>query len=183
MTVELDPSADVEIAGRNAGKRAAVAILVTIALTAAAMILFGEAAYLWIKAVHVVAIISWMAGLLYLPRLFIYHTEAEAGSRQAATFAVMERRLLSIIMTPAMLVSWVVGLWLAYSGGYLGAGWFHGKLALVIGLSGVHGYFSAAARRFADGTNTKPARHWRIVNEIPTLLMIGIVVLVVVKPF
>ncbi len=147
------------------------------------MLLLGPAAYNWVKAVHVIAIISWMAGMLYLPRLFIYHCEAPTGSQQSETFKVMERRLLTIIINPAMLIAWVLGLWLAWAGAWLSSGWFLGKLALVIGLSAVHGYLSAAVRAFAEDRNTKSPRHWRIVNEVPTLLMVGIVVLVIVKPF
>jgi len=167
----------------SAGARAGVALTATIVATALAIYLLGDAAYLWVKSVHVVAIISWMAGLLYLPRLFIYHCDAQPGSDQSETFKVMERRLLEIIMTPAMVIAWILGLWLAWQGGFLASGWFHAKLALTLALSGVHGYLSAAARAFREDRNAKPARHWRIVNEIPTILMIGIVVLVIVKPF
>lgn len=182
--MDLDASPEIgAAAGAAAARRAGIAIAATVAITAAMVFVFGDAAYLWIKAVHVVAIISWMAGLLYLPRLFIYHCDAPAGSQQSRTFAVMERRLLSVIMLPAMIVSWVLGLWLGYSGGHFSSGWFHAKLALVIALSGSHGYLSAAARAFAEDRNIKPARHWRIVNEIPTLLMVAIVILVIVKPF
>ena len=164
-------------------KRAAIAIVITVAATVAVMLLLGERAYLWVKAVHVIAIISWMAGMLYLPRLFIYHCDAPKGSVQSETFKVMERRLLTIIINPAMIVAWVLGLWLAWKAGYFKDAWFHGKLAAAIGLSAVHGYFSMAVRAFAEDRNDKPARHWRIVNEIPTLLMIVIVILVIVKPF
>lgn len=136
-----------------------------------------------LKALHIIAVIAWMAGLLYLPRLFIYHCDAPAGSQQAETFKVMERRLLTIIMTPAMMVSWVLGLWLAWSAGVLLSGWFLAKLGCVVALSGAHGYLAGAVRRFAADANEQPARHWRIVNEVPTLLMIAIVILVIVKPF
>ncbi len=163
--------------------RAAVSIGLTVVATAVAMVALGDNAYPWVKAVHVIAIISWMAGMLYLPRLFIYHCEADKGSKQSETFKVMERRLLQVIINPAMVVSWVLGLWLAWTAGYFTQGWFHAKLMLVLALSGVHGYFSAAVRAFAHDRNTKSARHWRIVNEVPTLLMIGIVVLVIVRPF
>lgn len=164
------------------GLRAAIALILTALATAAAIYLLGDQAYLWVKAVHVIAIISWMAGMLYLPRLFIYHCDAAPGSVQSETFKVMERRLLTIIINPAMVISWVLGLWLAWQGDFLTSGWFHAKLALALALSGVHGYFSASVRAFAEDRNTKPARHWRIVNEIPTILMIGIVILVIVKP-
>jgi protoporphyrinogen IX oxidase len=139
--------------------------------------------YLWVKALHVIAVIAWMAGMLYLPRLFVYHCDAEPGSRQSETFKVMEQRLLRIIINPAMVVTWVVGLWLAYEGGWLMAGWWHAKLVLVLGLSALHGMFSAWVRDFAADRNVRPARFYRAVNEAPTLLMIGIVVLAIVKPF
>ncbi len=168
---------------KSAAGRAGTALAVTVTVTALTIWLFGEAAYLWIKSVHVIAIISWMAGLLYLPRLFIYHCDAPKGSVQSETFKVMERRLLHIIMTPAMIISWVLGLWLAYQAGFFSSGWLHAKLALAIALSGVHGYFSASVRRFGQDANEKLPRHWRIVNEVPTLLMVAIVILVIVKPF
>lgn len=164
-------------------KRAAIALAVTVALSLAIAVLAGPAAYLWLKAVHVMAVISWMAGMLYLPRLFIYHCEAAPGSEMSETFKVMEQRLLRIIINPAMIITWVVGLWLAWQGGYFASGWLHAKLALVLALSGVHGYFSMAARRFSENRNTVEARQWRIWNEVPAVLMVGIVVLVIVKPF
>ncbi len=138
--------------------------------------------YDWIKALHVVAIIAWMAGLLYLPRLFVYHVAAERGSVQSETFKVMERRLLKAIMNPAMIVAWLAGLWLAWQGGWFKAGWFHGKFALVVVLTAVHVMLARTVRVFAADQNTRPGRYFRILNEVPTLLMIGIVILVVVKP-
>ena len=163
--------------------RAGVSLLITAALVAAVMFGIGEAAYLWIKALHVIAVISWMAGMLYLPRLFIYHCEAEPGSKQSETFKVMERRLLRIIINPAMVLSWVLGLWLAWVGGHFASPWFHAKLLLAALLSAVHGYFSVAVRRFDEDRNETSQRSWRIWNEAPTVLMIVIVILVVVKPF
>ncbi len=163
--------------------RAFVALGVTVALTLAAIVLLGEAAYDWVKAVHVIAIIAWMAGMLYLPRLFVYHAGAAAGSELSETLKVMEYRLMTIIMNPAMIVAWVLGLWLAYQAGWFAAGWFHAKLTLVLALSGVHGYFSVAMRQFAEDRNTRSARYWRMMNEVPTVLMFAIVVLVIVKPF
>ncbi len=145
--------------------------------------LLGARAYDWIKAAHIVAIIAWMAGLLYLPRLFIYHCAAPVGSQQSETFKVMEQRLLRIIMTPAMVLSWLFGLWLAWRGGWMTSGWMHAKLVLALLLTGSHGYLSAATRRFAQDRNATTARQWRLINEVPTLIMIGIVILVVVKPF
>jgi putative membrane protein len=139
--------------------------------------------YLWLKAFHVIAVISWMAGMLYLPRLFVYHSEVAPDSAQAQTFKVMERRLLRVIINPAMMVSWGLGLWLAWDGAHFRSGWLHAKLAAVLALSALHGYLSAATRAFAEDRNTRSSRHWRMVNEIPTVLMIVIVILVIVKPF
>ena len=154
------------------------------AVLAAALFGFaGPEAHLWVKALHVLAVISWMAGMLYLPRLFVYHTEAGVGSPQAETFKVMERRLMRAIINPAMIVTWVAGLWLAIEVYAFQGGWLHAKVLLVVLMTGVHGYLSASRKRFERDEITKPARHWRIVNEIPTLLLIGIVILAVVKPF
>ena len=139
--------------------------------------------YEWIKALHVIAVIAWMAGMLYLPRLFVYHCEAEAGSKQSETFQVMERRLLKAIMTPAMIVTWLAGLYLAWAGHWFSAGWFHGKLLLVLLMSGAHGFLSRCASDFAAGRNTRSQKLYRTINEVPTVLMIGAVILVVVKPF
>lgn len=169
--------------GRNAAKRAAAAVAILIVLTALLFVLDPDDLYLWIKAIHVIAVISWMAGMLYLPRLFVYHVDAQAGSVQSETFKIMERRLLRAIINPAMMVTWVLGLWLAWKGFGFSGGWLHAKIALVVVLSGVHGYFSGAVRKFAEDRNERPARHWRIINEVPTVLMIGIVILVIVKPF
>jgi protoporphyrinogen IX oxidase len=138
--------------------------------------------YLWIKALHVVAIISWMAGLLYLPRLFVYHAEVGPGA-QAQTFKIMERRLYRYIMTPAMSVAWLTGLFLAVDSGALQQPWFHVKAALVLLMTGAHFHDAVLLRRFALDQNTHPSRYFRIINEIPTLLMIGIVIMVIVKPF
>jgi putative membrane protein len=139
--------------------------------------------YLWIKAFHIIAVIAWMAGMLYLPRLFVYHCAAEPGSKQSETFKVMERRLLRAIMTPAMVVTWALGLWLAQSGGWQASGWLHAKLALVVGMSGMHGFLALCVRDFAADRNQRSARFYRIINEVPTLMLIGIVILAVVKPF
>jgi len=139
--------------------------------------------YEWIKAFHVIAIIAWMAGMLYLPRLFVYHCEAESGSKQSETFKVMERRLLKAIINPAMIVSWLLGIWLVWQGGWYASGWFHAKLALVLALSAVHGAFVRWVRDFAADKNRHTKKFYRIINELPTILMIGIVLLVVLKPF
>ena len=139
--------------------------------------------YEWIKALHVVAVIAWMAGMLYLPRLFVYHCEAEPGSKQSETFKVMERRLLTAIINPAMVVSWALGLWLAWSGGWYAAPWLQAKVVLALILSGLHGFFVRWVREFAMDANRHSQKFYRIVNEVPTILMIGMVILVVVKPF
>lgn len=170
-------------ADKKVAARAAIALLITAGATLAVMAILGDRAYLWVKAVHVVAIISWMAGMLYLPRLFIYHCDAPKGSAQAETFKVMEHRLLTLIINPAMIVSWVLGLWLMWRGGFLTSPWMHLKLTAVVGLSAVHGYFSRSVRMFGEDRNTVSARHWRMWNEVPTVLMIVIVILVIVKPF
>ena len=138
---------------------------------------------LWLKALHVIAVISWMAGLLYLPRLFVYHCEAESGSKQAETFKAMEQRLLRLIMNPAMIVVWVTGPLLAWQMGVMHDRWLAVKLVLVILLSGYHHALVKWFKAFAADRNQHPARYFRIANEVPTLLMVAIVVLVVVKPF
>ena len=139
--------------------------------------------YLWAKALHVISVIAWMAGMLYLPRLFIYHCDAPKGSPQSETFKVMERRLLKAIINPAMIATWIFGLYLVWRVGLAGNGWLHVKLALVVAMSGVHGYFAGAVRKFAQDRNTVSQRTWRLLNEVPTVLMIGIVLLVILKPF
>lgn len=139
--------------------------------------------YLWIKVLHVLAIVSWMAGLLYLPRLFVYHVSTQAGSEQSETFKIMERRLLRAIMTPAMVVAWVTGLTMIWMAGFGSSGWLYAKLAFVIALTVSHFHMANLRRQFAEDGNRKTERYFRILNEVPTLLMIGIVILVVVKPF
>jgi protoporphyrinogen IX oxidase len=139
--------------------------------------------YVWLKAFHVIAIIAWMAGMLYLPRLFVYHCEAEPRSRQSETFKVMERRLLHVIITPAMVVSWALGLWLAWASGSYADGWLQAKVILVLALSALHGFFVRCVREFALDQNRFSQKFYRIINEVPAVLMIGIVILAVVKPF
>jgi putative membrane protein len=139
--------------------------------------------YLWLKSLHVIAIISWMAGLLYLPRLFVYHCEVEAASATAEKFKVMERRLLKAIMAPAMVVAWISGLAMAIMGGLFHDGWFHVKLTLVVLMTVSHFMMARWKNDFAADRNLRPQRFFRIANEVPTLLMIGIVILVIVKPF
>ena len=139
--------------------------------------------YTWLKAFHVIAVIAWMAGMLYLPRLYIYHCGAKRGSEMSETFKVMERRLLRAIINPAMIASWVLGLSMAWLGDLWGQGWFHGKLLLLLGMQLTHAGYARWRRHFAEDANRHSARFYRFMNEVPTLLMIGIVILVIVKPF
>ena len=139
--------------------------------------------YEWLKAFHIIAVIAWMAGMLYLPRLFVYHCAAEPGSQQSETFKVMERRLLRAIINPAMVATWVLGLWLAWQAGWFAAGWLHAKLVLVLAMSAVHGLLARHVRQFAADQNRHSAKYYRIINEVPTLLLIAIVLLAVLKPF
>jgi putative membrane protein len=139
--------------------------------------------YLWLKALHVIAVIAWMASLLYLPRLMVYHCAAEPGSKQSETFKIMEWRLLRFIANPAMIATWVFGLALAFEGEHYRESWMQAKFALVIVLSALHGLNVRWLRDFAADRNRRPARFYRIMNEVPALLMVAIVILVVVKPF
>jgi putative membrane protein len=163
--------------------RAALALALAAAVVVALLLWRPAGLYPWLKAAHVIAIIAWMAGLLYLPRLFVYHCDAERGSQQSATFKLMERRLLTIILNPAMVASWALGLWLAIEGGLYRAGWFQAKVVLVLMLSGLHGFLARWVRLFAADANPHSPKFYRIINEVPTLLMFGIVVLAIVKPF
>jgi protoporphyrinogen IX oxidase len=144
--------------------------------------------YGWIKALHIISVIAWMAGMLYLPRLFVYHCSAEKGSVQSETFKVMERRLLRGIINPAMIATYVFGLWLAWLiadsryPGYL-PGWLWTKIVLVLMLSTVHGMLARWCKDFAADNNRHSQKFYRLINEVPTVLMIGIVLLVVLKPF
>lgn len=169
--------------GARAGRKAAVALGFFAVIGGGIMLAGPDQAYTWIKALHIIAVISWMAGLLYLPRLFIYHCDCDPASEQAQTFAVMEARLMRVIMTPAMVVSWILGLYLAWQVFAFQGGWLHAKILAVVALSGVHGYFSKAVKAFGRGDYIGTPRYWRMMNEAPTLLMIVIVVLAVVKPF
>jgi putative membrane protein len=141
------------------------------------------AIYPWLKAFHIIAVIAWMAGMLYLPRLFVYHTEVPAGSPESERFKLMERRLLRMIINPAMIAVFVLGLALAYMSGAYTQGWFQVKFVLVLAMSGVHGFFAGCVRRFGRDANTYSQRFYRMINEVPTVLMIAIVILAVVKPF
>ena len=139
--------------------------------------------YTWLKAFHIIAVIAWMAGMLYLPRLYIYHCSAKPHSEMSETFKVMERRLLRAIINPAMVAAWVLGLSMAYLGDLWGEGWFHGKLLLLLIMQLTHAGYARWRRHFAADDNRHSAKFYRIMNEVPTVLMIGIVILVIVKPF
>lgn len=139
--------------------------------------------YEWVKVAHILSIISWMAGLLYLPRLMVYHVDAEVGSVQSETFKVMERRLLKAIMTPAMLASWIFGLWLMIILDAWNEAWFISKLFLVIVMSAFHMFAAKWVREFAGDERKRSSRFFRFANEVPTLIMIFVVILVIVKPF
>jgi protoporphyrinogen IX oxidase len=138
---------------------------------------------LWVKALHVISIIAWMAGMLYLPRLFVYHAEAAKGSESSETFKVMERRLLKAIINPAMILVFLTGFALVYLTEDWRDGWWQAKFILVLGLAGLHGYFARCVHAFSEDANERSARFYRILNEAPTILMVLIVVLAVVKPF
>ncbi len=147
------------------------------------MIGFLGEAYLWVKALHIIAVMAWMAGMLYLPRLFVYHCAAEPGSVQSETFKVMERRLLRAIINPAMVLAWVMGLALVTHLDAWSEPWMQAKFAAAIALSTIHGAFGRWRRDFDQDDNRHSARFYRYMNEIPTVLMIAVVLLVVLKPF
>jgi putative membrane protein len=141
--------------------------------------------YSWTKALHLLSVFAWMAGLFYLPRLFVYHAQEAAGSAPSEIFKVMERRLLKAIMNPAMIASWIFGVLLVLTPGVVDwrAGWWHGKLAGLLGMTAFHMVLPGALRAFAADERRRSHRYWRVMNEIPTLLLILIVVMVIVKPF
>lgn len=140
--------------------------------------------YLWIKAFHVISVIAWMAGMFYLPRLYVYHANAAPGSELSETLKVMERKLLRIIINPAMILSFVFGIWmLVQNPDLLRQPSMHAKFGLVFLMTALHGYLARLRRVLARDENRHPARFYRYLNEAPTLLMIGIVILVIVKPF
>jgi putative membrane protein len=139
--------------------------------------------YDWLRVLHIISFVAWMAGLFYLPRLFVYHAQQVADSPASATFKVMERKLLRLIMTPAMIATWAFGLWLAFEIDAWKSGWFHGKMALVVLMTGFHHACAVWLRHFAEDRNRHSERFYRVMNEVPTLLLIVIVILVVIKPF
>jgi protoporphyrinogen IX oxidase len=139
--------------------------------------------YSWLRALHVIAVIAWMAGMLYLPRLYVYHAAAKPGSELSETLKVMERRLLRGIVNPAMIATWVFGLLLAWLGNHWAEGWFHAKLALLLGMQLMHAAFARWRRHFAADANRHSQKFYRVANEAPTLLLIAIVLLAMLKPF
>jgi putative membrane protein len=141
--------------------------------------------YLWTKALHLLSVFAWMAGLFYLPRLYVYHTQVPVGSPQAELFKTMERRLLRAIMNPAMLSSWLFGILLVLTPGVVdwGAGWWHGKLAGLLAMTAFHQHLGVARKDFLADRRPHSERYWRAMNEVPTLALILIVVMVIVKPF
>ncbi len=141
--------------------------------------------YAWIKAFHLISVIAWLAGLFYLPRLFVYHTDVLPGSAQSELFKVMERRLFRGIMNPAMIAAWIFGITLVLTPGVVDwrAGWWHGKLFGLIGMTVFHHHLGYARKDFEADRRIHSVRYWRAVNEIPTLLLILIVIMVIVKPF
>lgn len=145
--------------------------------------MFWAEAYLWIKALHVISVIAWMAGMLYLPRLYVYHCSAPAGSERSAMLKTMERRLLKAIVNPAMIATWIFGLILVFAYDIYTQPWFHAKAVLVIALSALHGVYAKWRRDFEQDRNRRSERFYRIWNEVPALLMVGIVLLAVAKPF
>jgi protoporphyrinogen IX oxidase len=144
---------------------------------------YHDSVYLWAKSLHVIAVISWMAGLLYLPRLFVYHSQVNVDSESSAMLKIMEYRLLNFIITPALIFSWFLGIWLAWFGFKFSGFWLILKFLAVIGLTVCSVYLARSVQKFSCDKNTKNARHWRIINEVPTFFMIIIVILVIVKPF
>jgi protoporphyrinogen IX oxidase len=169
--------------GRFRAIRAIVSLAITTILFAALLLWWPTRLYRWMLALHVMAVIAWMAGMFYLPRLFVYHCGAEPGSKQSETFKVMERRLLTQIINPAMIVAWAAGIWLIVAAGLIHAGWLQAKLVFVLLLSGFHGMLAAYVRDFAANRNRHSEGYYRVINEVPTVLMIAIVVLAIVKPF
>lgn len=138
---------------------------------------------LWVKTAHILSVISWMAVLLYLPRLFVYHCDAEKGSIQSETFKVMERRLMKGIGTPAMIATWIFGIWIASLYQTWAEPWFVVKFICVLGITGLHFFYATCLKSFANDVNERSPRFYRVMNEVPAVLMVVIVIMVVVKPF
>ena len=148
------------------------------------MIAFIQSNYLWVKSIHLIAVIAWMAGMMYLPRLFVYHHQSEKGGEAERFFTMMERRLLKGIINPSMIAVWVLGvLMLLANRDIITSGWFLVKLTLVLIISGIHGFYASSHRKFEAGERPKSEKFWRIMNEAPFLALIVIVIMVIVKPF
>ncbi|MBT8471936.1 MAG: protoporphyrinogen oxidase HemJ [Marinicaulis sp.] len=140
--------------------------------------------YLWIKSAHLIFVIAWMAGMMYLPRLFVYHHQSEKGGEAERMLTQMERRLLKGIINPSMVAVWVLGILMLWANpDFLGNGWFHVKLTLVLAISAIHGFYASARRKFEAGERPRTDKFWRIMNEVPFLALIVIVVMVIIKPF
>lgn len=140
--------------------------------------------YVWVKALHVISVIAWMAGMMYLPRLFVYHADAAVGSDKSETFKLMERRLYRGITTPAMVATWLFGLIMLSQGAFdWSAGWSWVKAGSVLALSGIHGFYGRLQRDFANDANKRPAKFFRQINEVPFVIAMVIVVMVIVRPF
>lgn len=141
--------------------------------------------YLWTKSVHLMAVMAWMAGLFYLPRLYVYHSDIPTGGPESARFMTMERLLLRAIMNPAMIATWLLGIVLVLTPGVVSwtSGWWYVKLVSVLLMTGFHMHLAQARRQFAEDKRLRNQRYWRMMNEVPTLLMIVIVIMVIVKPF
>ena len=169
-------------AAAQTGLRAGIALAAFVA-GAGALYVFSDNAYLWFKALHIMAVIAWMAGLFYLPRLFVYHHDKAPGSEMSETFKVMESRLYRFIMNPAMMMAWAFGLFIAWQGAWFTSGWLHVKFLAVLALTAAHIYYGRAVRAFARDERPLTTRHWRILNEVPAVLMIVIVIMAVLKPF
>ncbi|MDY8109006.1 protoporphyrinogen oxidase HemJ [Fulvimarina sp. 2208YS6-2-32] len=157
--------------------------IVALAVIGGVLWFIPQEAYPWIKSIHIFAVVAWMAALLYLPRLFVYHTEAGPKTPQSETFKIMERRLLRGIGTPSMIVTWAAGLWLAAKMFEFQGGWLGAKMLLVVVLTALHMFLAASLRKFSNDENTRSSKFWRITNEVPAVLLAVIIVLVVVKPF
>ena len=171
-----------EVRGAKSGLRASIALALFI-LVAVLIYTFSDDSYLWFKAFHIMAVIAWMAGLFYLPRLFIYHSDTAVGGESSELFKTMESRLYRIIMNPAMMLAWIFGLVIAWQGAWWEFGWLHVKLSGVVALTAAHVYYGHAAKAFGRDERPRNGRHWRIMNEVPAVLMILIVAMVVLKPF
>ncbi|AMC13267.1 membrane protein [Liberibacter crescens] len=169
--------------GKKVQLKAFIGLLLFIITVFCIVLFITKKPYLWIKALHIIAVMSWMSGLLYMPRIFVYHSSSKPGSLQYQTFEIMEERLLKIIMNPAMILSWIFGIYLTLHVSHINIGWLRIKFLLVLGLSAYHFYLAFIMKSFKYNMQNHKASYFRVINEIPTILMIVIVILTVVKPF